>query len=48
MGSFKSADVEVVGVSMDSEESHKRFITQHNLNFTLLADTEGKIVENMG
>ncbi len=48
MGSFKSVDVEVVGVSMDSEESHKRFITQHNLNFTLLADTEGKIVEKYG
>jgi len=44
MGIFKSADVEVVGVSMDTMESHKLFISQHKINFTLLADPEGKIV----
>lgn len=48
IGSFKSAEVEVVGVSMDSVESHKRFISQHNLNFILLSDVEGKIVEKYG
>ncbi len=48
MGIFKSADVEVVGVSMDTMESHKRFISQHKLNFTLLADPEVKIVDKYG
>ncbi|MGB9601766.1 MAG: peroxiredoxin [Verrucomicrobiia bacterium] len=48
IGNFKSAEVEVVGVSMDTIESHKRFISQHNLNFTLLSDVEGKVVEKYG
>lgn len=48
MGSIKSAEVEVVGVSMDTIESHKRFISQHNLNFTLLSDVEGKVAEKYG
>jgi peroxiredoxin Q/BCP len=37
--------VEVVGVSFDSAESHQKFIANHNLNFTLLADTDGKIAD---
>jgi peroxiredoxin Q/BCP len=40
--------VEVVGVSFDSAESHARFIAQHKLNFTLLADTQGKIADAYG
>lgn len=45
---FQNADVKVVGVSFDSEQSHKDFIAQHKLNFTLLADTDGKIAEAYG
>lgn len=48
IGSFKSADIEVVGVSTDSAASHRKFIEQHNLNFNLLADPEGKIVDLYG
>jgi peroxiredoxin Q/BCP len=48
IGSFKSADVEVVGVSMDSPASHRKFIEKYNLNFTLLADPEGKVVDLYG
>jgi peroxiredoxin Q/BCP len=40
---LKTHNVEVVGVSFDSGESHLRFISKHNLNFQLLADTDGKI-----
>lgn len=29
----------VLGVSIDNAESHKKFKEEHNLNFTLLADT---------
>lgn len=40
--------VEVVGVSGDSVENHQLFRKAHNLNFTLLADTEGKVAEAFG
>jgi peroxiredoxin Q/BCP len=48
MSDLKAADVEVVGVSFDSAESHRSFIEKHSLNFTLLADTDGKITEAYG
>src|SRR5262245_47511608 len=48
VGDLKKDNVEVIGVSMDNEESHKKFIAKHNLNFPLLADTDGKIAEAYG
>ncbi|WP_316813194.1 thioredoxin-dependent thiol peroxidase [Pedobacter heparinus] len=38
----------VLGVSVDDEKSHHKFITKHNLPFTLLADTDHKIVQAYG
>ncbi len=40
--------VEVVGVSGDSAHNHQLFKKAHDLNFTLLADTEGKVAEAFG
>jgi thioredoxin-dependent peroxiredoxin len=40
--------VKVVGVSMDPVDRQKAFQEKHNLPFTLLADTEGKVVEGFG
>ena len=48
MGDLKQATVEVVGVSFDNAESHQKFIANHNLGFTLLADTEGNIADAFG
>jgi peroxiredoxin Q/BCP len=48
MGELQQSDVEVVGVSFDSVESHQKFIANHNLNFTLIADTGGKMVDAYG
>ncbi len=48
MEELKKQGVEVVGVSFDSPESHRQFRAKHNLNFTLLADTDGKIAEAYG
>jgi thioredoxin-dependent peroxiredoxin len=48
MGDLKRAHVEVVGVSFDSSESHQKFIANHNLGFTLVADTDGKIADAYG
>lgn len=39
---------EVLGVSVDSDTSHKRFIDKNNLPFNLIADTEKKLVEAFG
>lgn len=48
MADLQKSDVEVIGVSFDSAESHKSFIAKHSLNFSLLADTEGKIADAYG
>ena len=45
MGELKTNNVEVIGVSFDSAESHQKFIAEYKLNFTLLADTNGKIIK---
>jgi thioredoxin-dependent peroxiredoxin len=38
----------VLGVSIDDERSHRKFIAKHRLPFTLLADTDKKIVNAYG
>lgn len=39
---------EVVGVSGDTLEQHKKFAKKHNLPFTLLADTNNKLRKQFG
>jgi peroxiredoxin Q/BCP len=39
---------EVIGVSTDSEASHKKFIAGKNLPFDLIADTDKKLSETFG
>lgn len=48
MADLQKHGVEVVGVSFDNEESHRKFIEKHGLNFSLLADTDGKIADAYG
>ena len=38
----------IVGVSPDSERSHRNFCAKHELNFTLLADTDHSVCEAFG
>ncbi|MBE6213575.1 MAG: thioredoxin-dependent thiol peroxidase [Rikenellaceae bacterium] len=38
----------IIGVSPDSERSHQNFCSKHDLNFTLLADTDHSICEAFG
>ncbi len=45
---LKAKGFEVVGVSPDSEASHEKFKTKHNLPFTLIADTDKKVLESYG
>lgn len=39
---------EVLGISSDDEQSHRKFIKQENLPFRLLADTDRKVHEAYG
>ena len=39
---------EVVGVSVDDEKKHNKFIDKYELPFTLIADTDKKVVEDYG
>ena len=45
---FKKKGVEILGVSVDSEKSHKSFVEKFKLPFKLLADTDKKIVAAYG
>lgn len=45
---LRAAGYEVIGVSIDSAASHKKFIGKNNLPFTLIADTDKKLVEEFG
>jgi peroxiredoxin Q/BCP len=45
---FKKAGIVILGVSADNPESHTKFRKKYNLPFTLLADTERKVIEDYG
>jgi peroxiredoxin Q/BCP len=45
---FKENGIKVLGVSLDSEASHKKFIAKYDLPFTLLADTDRSVSEAFG
>lgn len=45
---FNSIKAEVLGISTDSVESHKKFSQKHNLPFTLLADANKEVVKAYG
>ena len=48
MKKLESQDVEVIGVSGDTPETHAAFKKHHNLNFTLLADEDGSVAKKFG
>lgn len=48
MADLQKDNVKVIGVSFDNVDKHKAFIAKYDLNFTLLADPDGKIVDAYG
>lgn len=46
--SFVKDGYEVIGVSIDGEQSHQKFISKFELPFNLLADEDHKIVNDYG
>ena len=45
---LKRRGYKIVGVSPDSVKSHQNFCAKHELNFTLLADTDHSLSEALG
>ncbi len=45
---FREAGAEVIGISADSADSHRRFIDRFRLPFRLLADTDGAVRSRYG
>ena len=45
---LRQAGYEVIGVSVDDAKSHQKFIAKNELPFTLIADTNKKLVEQFG
>ena len=45
---FEAFNCAIVGISIDSPQSHKSFIANHNLPFTLLSDVNNKIRNLLG
>ena len=45
---FSKRNAVVLGVSVDSVDSHKQFCTKEGLNFKLLADTDHKVTTAYG
>lgn len=45
---FLAKGYAVVGVSIQSAESHKKFIAKYNLPFPLIADTDKTLVNELG
>lgn len=45
---LKKKKITVLGVSIDDEKSHQKFIAKYDLPFDLIADTDKKIVEKYG
>lgn len=43
-----AAGYQVIGVSVDSAESHRKFIAKNSLPFPLIADTDHALVEQFG
>jgi peroxiredoxin Q/BCP len=45
---FERENIKVLGVSMDDEKSHQKFISKYELPFTLLADTDHAVADAYG
>ncbi|HEV2834378.1 MAG TPA: peroxiredoxin [Pyrinomonadaceae bacterium] len=48
LAKYDAAKAVILGVSVDTAESHKEFCAKEGLNFKLLSDPEGKVSEQYG
>ncbi|MEM3675576.1 MAG: thioredoxin-dependent thiol peroxidase [Thermoplasmataceae archaeon] len=45
---FEKRGIKVLGISVDSVNSHKKFVEKYNLNFTLVSDNSKNIAQKYG
>ena len=45
---FQRENIKVLGVSMDDEQSHRKFISKYELPFTLLSDADHSVADAYG
>ncbi|MCB0278550.1 MAG: peroxiredoxin, partial [Calditrichaeota bacterium] len=45
---FAKLNAEIYGLSKDSESSHQKFIDKHQLNFSLIVDKDGDLINKLG
>lgn len=48
MNDLKQANIVVLGISKDSVESHEGFASKHKLNFPILSDIDGSVIDAYG
>jgi len=48
LSKFEAENAVIVGVSVDSPDSHRKFCTKEGLTFRLLADPDHKVVDEYG
>lgn len=45
---FSKLNAKILGISVDSQQSHCKFINKHNLAITLLSDPEHQVADSYG
>jgi len=45
---YENAEIQIIGISADTPESHKKFKAKYNLPFTLLSDPEKQFLKVLG
>jgi peroxiredoxin Q/BCP len=48
LAQYEARNAVIIGVSVDTADSHQKFCTKEGLNFKLLADTEHKVSQEYG
>jgi thioredoxin-dependent peroxiredoxin len=48
LSKYQAANAVILGVSVDTVDSHKQFCTKDSLTFTLLSDSDKKVVDQYG
>lgn len=48
IGELRGLNVDVIGVSVDDVETQARFVSEHGLPFTILADADGELSRRYG
>ncbi|MEI6378155.1 MAG: peroxiredoxin [Candidatus Falkowbacteria bacterium] len=45
---FEKHDAKIIGINTDSQQSHKAFVTKHQLPFMLLSDPTKEVIKTYG